>query len=109
MLYSEEEIVDGNYSKSNVYLLVDSRAKSIQDYRSALIHEIGHIIDSKYKNSSTSEFKQLYKENKIGYYYDLGIRNACEFFCEALSLYCTKPSELKDWNEEVYRYIENII
>ena len=70
MLYSEEKIVDGNYSKSNVYLLVDSRAKSIQDYRSTLIYEIGHIIDSKYKNSSTSEFKQLYIENKIGYYYD---------------------------------------
>lgn len=106
--YNEEEIVDGNYSKSSVYLLVDSRTKSIQDYRSALIHEIGHIIDTKYKYSSTSEFKQLYKENKIGYY-DLGIRNVNEFFCEDLSLYYTNPSELKDWNDEVYRYIENVI
>lgn len=47
--YSEEEIIDGNYAKSCVYLLVDRRTKSIQDYRSTLIHEIGHIIDSKYK------------------------------------------------------------
>lgn len=90
-----------------VYLLVDSRTKSIQDYRSALIHEIGHIIDTKYKYSSTSEFKQLYKENKIGYY-DLGIRNVNEFFCEALSLYYTNPNELKNWNEDVYQYIQRL-
>ena len=106
--YSEEEIIDGNYAKSCVYLLVDRRTKSIQDYRSTLIHEIGHIIDSKYKYSSTIEFKQLYKENKIGYY-DLGILNGKEFFCEALNLYYTNPSELKDWNGEVYQYIENIM
>ena len=105
--YSEEEIVDGNDSKSSVYLLVDSRTKSIRDYRSTLIHEIGHIIDSKYKYSSKGEFKQLYKENKIGYY-DLGIQNVCEFFCEAVSLYYTNPNELKDWNEDVYGYIKRL-
>ena len=87
---------------------MDRRTKSIQDYRSTLIYEIGHIIDSKYKYSSTIEFKQLYKENKIGYY-DLGILNGKEFFCEALNLYYTNPSELKDWNGEVYQYIENIM
>lgn len=103
--YSEEEIVDSNYSKSCVYLLVDIRIKSNQDYRSTLIHEIGHIMDSKYKYSSTEEFKQLYEENEIGYY-DLGIHNANEFFCEALSLYYTNPSELKNWNEDVYAYIK---
>lgn len=71
-------------------------------------YKIGYIIDSKYKYSSTKEFKQLYKETKIGYY-GLGIQNKKEFFCEALSLYYTNPSELKDWNEEVYQYIENIV
>lgn len=100
--YSEEEIVDGSYTKDSITLLVDSRTKSIKDYKSAMIHEIVHIIDSKYKYSLTEEFKQLYEENKIGYY-DLGIHNACEFFCEALSLYYTNPSELKDWNEDVYQ------
>ena len=84
--YSEEEIVDGSYTKDSIALLVDSRTKSIKDYKSVMIHEIGHIIDSKYNHSSTEEFKQLYEENKIGYY-DLGIHNANEFFCEALSLY----------------------
>lgn len=66
--YSEEEIVDGNYTKDSITLLVDSRTKSIKDYKSVMIHEIGHIIDAKYKYSSTEEFKQLYEENKIGYY-----------------------------------------
>ena len=106
--YSEQEIVDGSYTKNSITLLVDSRTKSIKDYKSVMIHEIGHVIDLKYKYSSTEEFKQLYEENKIGYY-DLGIRNVNEFFCEALSLYYTNPSELKDWNDEVYRYIENVI
>ena len=105
--YSEEEIVDGNYTKDSITLLVDSRTKSIKDYKSVMIHEIGHIIDAKYKYSSTEEFKQLYEENKIGYY-DLGIHNTNEFFYESLSLYYTNPSELKDWNENVYEFIENI-
>lgn len=106
--YSEEEIVDGSYTKDSITLLVDSRTKSIKDYKRVMIHEIGHIIDAKYKYSSTEEFKQLYEENKIGYY-DLGIHNANEFFCEALSLYYTNPSELKDWNENVYAYIKTNI
>lgn len=61
-----------------------------------MIHEIGHVIDLKYKYSSTEEFKQLYEENKIGYY-ELGIHNTNEFFCEALSLYYINPNELKNW------------
>lgn len=105
--YSEQEIVDGSYTKDSITLLVDSRTKSIKDYKSAMIHEIGHIIDSKYKYSSTEEFKQLYEENKIGYY-DLGIHNANEFFCEALSLYYTNPSELKNWNDDLFGYMELI-
>lgn len=105
--YSEEEIVDGSYTKNSITLLVDSRTKSIKDYKSVMMHEIGHVIDSKYKYSSTEEFKQLYEENKIGYY-DLGIRNANEFFCEALSLYYTNPSELKNWNGDVYQYIQRL-
>lgn len=105
--YSEEEIVDGSYTKDSITLLVDSRTKSIKDYKSAMIHEIVHIIDSKYKYSSTEEFKQLYEENKIGYY-DLGIHNANEFFCEALSLYYTNPNELKNWNGDVYQYIQRL-
>lgn len=105
--YSEQEIVDGSYTKDSITLLVDSRTKSIKDYKSVMIHEIGHIIDSKCKYSSTKEFKQLYKENKIGYY-DLGIHNANEFFCEALSLYYTNPNELKNWNEDVYQYIQRL-
>lgn len=106
--YSEQEIVDGSYTKNSITLLVDSRTKSIKDYKSVMIHEIGHIIDLKYKYSSTKEFKQLYEENKIGYY-DLGIHNANEFFCEALSLYYINPSELKNYNIEVYQYIKSII
>lgn len=102
-----EEIVDGSYTKDSITLLIDSRTKSIKDYKSVMIHEIGHIIDAKYKYSSTEEFKQLYEENKIGYY-DLGIHNANEFFCEALSLYYTNPSELKNWNENVYQYIQRL-
>ena len=43
--YSEQEIVDGSYTKDSITLLVDSRTKSIKDYKSAMIHEIGHIID----------------------------------------------------------------
>ena len=42
-------------------------------------------------------------------YYDLGIHNANEFFCEALSLYITSPKELKDWNEDVYKYLKTDI
>lgn len=103
--YSEQEIVDGSYTKNSITLLVDSRTKSIKDYKSVMIHEIGHVIDSKYKYSSTEEFKQLYEENKIGYY-DLGIHNTNEFFCEALSLYYTNPNELKNWNGDVYAYIK---
>lgn len=106
--YSEQEMADGSYTKDSITLLVDSRTKSIKDYKSVMIHEIGHVIDLKYKYSSTEEFKQLYEENKIGYY-DLGIQNAKEFFCEALSLYYTNPSELKDWNKGVYQYVEKII
>ena len=106
--YSEQEIVDGSYTKNSITLLVDSRTKSIKDYKSVMIHEIGHVIDLKYKYSSTEEFKQLYEENKIGYY-DLGIHNANEFFCEALSLYYTNPNELKNYNIEVYQYIKSII
>lgn len=49
------------------------------------------------------------KKIRLGIIMILGIQNACEFFCETLSLYYTNPSELKDWNEEVYRYIENMI
>ena len=105
--YSEEEIVDGSYTKDSITLLVDSRTKSIKDYKSVMIHEIGHVIDSKYKHSSTEEFKQLYEGNKIGYY-DLGIHNTNEFFCEALSLYYINPSELKNWNEDVYQYIQRL-
>ena len=105
--YSEQEIVDGSYTKNSITLLVDSRTKSIKDYKSVMIHEIVHIIDSKYKYSSTEEFKQLYEENKIGYY-DLGIHNTNEFFCEALSLYYTNPNELKNWNGDVYRYIQRL-
>lgn len=105
--YSEEEIVDGSYTKDSITLLVDSRTKSIKDYKSVMIHEIGHVIDSKYKYSSTEEFKQLYEGNKIGYY-DLGIHNTNEFFCEALSLYYINPSELKNWNEDVYQYIQRL-
>lgn len=100
--------MDGSYTKDSIALLVDSRTKSIKDYKSVMIHEIGHVIDSKYKYSSTKEFKQLYKENKIGYY-DLDIHNANEFFCEALSLYYINPSELKNYNIEVYQYIKSII
>ncbi|WP_419021733.1 anthrax toxin lethal factor-related metalloendopeptidase [Holdemanella sp.] len=105
--YSEQEIVDGSYTKNNIALLVDSRTKSIKDYKSVMIHEIGHVIDLKYKYSSTEEFKQLYEENKIGYY-DLGIHNTNEFFCEALSLYYTNPNELKNWNGDVYQYIQRL-
>lgn len=105
--YSEHEIVDGSYTKNNITLLVDSRTKSIKDYKSVMIHEIGHVIDLKYKYSSTEEFKQLYEENKIGYY-DLGIHNTNEFFCEALSLYYTNPNELKNWNGDVYQYIQRL-
>lgn len=105
--YSEQEIVDGSYTKDSITLLVDSRTKSIKDYKSVMIHEIGHVIDLKYKYSSTEEFKQLYEENKIGYY-DLGIHNTNEFFCEALSLYYINPSELKNYNIEVYQYIKSI-
>lgn len=105
--YSEQEIVDGSYTKDSITLLVDSCTKSIKDYKSVMIHEIGHVIDLKYKYSSTEEFKQLYEENKIGYY-DLGIHNTNEFFCEALSLYYINPSELKNYNIEVYQYIKSI-
>lgn len=105
--YSEQDIVDGSYTKDSITLLVDSRTKSIKDYKSVMIHEIGYIIDLKYKYSSTEEFKQLYEENKIGYY-DLGIHNTNEFFCEALSLYYTNPNELKNWNGDVYQYIQRI-
>lgn len=105
--YSEQEIVDGSYTKDSITLLVDSRTKSIKDYKSVMIHEIGHVIDLKYKYSSTEEFKQLYEENKIGYY-DLVIHNTNEFFCEALSLYYINPSELKNYNIEVYQYIKSI-
>lgn len=105
--YIEGEIVDGSYTKDSITLLVDSRTKSIKDYKSVMIHEIGHIIDSKYKYSSTEELKKLYEENKIGYY-DLGIHNANEFFCEALSLYYTNPNELKNWNGDVYQYIQRL-
>lgn len=105
--YSEQEIVDGSYTKDSITLLVDSHTKSIKDYKSVMIHEIGHVIDLKYKYSSTEEFKQLYEENKIGYY-DFGIHNTNEFFCEALSLYYINPSELKNYNIEVYQYIKSI-
>lgn len=105
--YSEEERVDGSYTKDSITLLVDSRTKSIKDYKNVMIHEIGHVIDSKYKYSSAEKFKQLYKENEIGYY-DLGIHNANEFFCEALSLYYTNPNELKNWNGDVYQYIQRL-
>lgn len=105
--YSEQEIVDGSYTKNSITLLVDSRTKSIKDYKSVMIHEIGHIIDLKYKYSSTKEFKQLYEENKIGYY-DLGIHNANEFFCEALSLYYINLNELKNWNGDGYQYIQRL-
>ena len=105
--YSEQEIVDGSYTKNSITLLVDSRTKSIKDYKSVMIHEIGHVIDLKYKYSSTEEFKQLYEENKIGYY-DLCIHNTNEFFCEALSLYYTNPNELKNWNGDVYQYIQRL-
>ena len=105
--YSEQEIVDGSYIKNSITLLVDSHTKSIKDYKSVMIHEIGHVIDLKYKYSSTEEFKQLYEENKIGYY-DLGIHNTNEFFCEALSLYYTNPNELKNWNGDVYQYIQRL-
>lgn len=105
--YSEQEIVDGSYTKNSITLLVDSRTKSIKDYKSVMIHEIGHVIDSKYKYSSTEEFKQLYEENMIGYY-DLGMHNSNEFFCEALSLYYTNLNELKNWNGDVYQYIQRL-
>lgn len=105
--YSEQEIVDGSYTKNNITLLVDSRTKSIKDYKSVMIHEIGHVIDLKYKYSSTEEFKQLYEENMIGYY-DLGMHNSNEFFCEALSLYYTNLNELKNWNGDVYQYIQRL-
>lgn len=105
--YSEQEIVDGSYTKNSITLLVDVRTKSIKDYKSVMVHEIGHIIDAKYKCSSTEEFKQLYEENKIGYY-GLGIHNANEFFCEALSLYYINPNELKNWNGDVYQYIQRL-
>lgn len=105
--YSEQEIVDGSYTKNSITLLVDSRTKSIKNYKSVMIREIGHVIDSKYKYSSTEEFKQLYEENMIGYY-DLGMHNSNEFFCEALSLYYTNLNELKNWNGDVYQYIQRL-
>lgn len=30
------------------------------------------------------------------------------FFCEALSLYYTNPSELKNWNDDLFGYMELI-
>lgn len=42
--YSEQEIVDGSYTKNSITLLVDSRTKSVTDYKSVMIHEIGHIM-----------------------------------------------------------------
>ena len=41
--YSEQEIVDGSYTKNSITLLVDSRTKSIKDYKSVMIHEIVSI------------------------------------------------------------------
>lgn len=63
--YSEEEIVDGSYTKDSITLLVDSRTKSIKDYKSAMIHEIGHIIDAKYKYSSIEELNNSMKKIRL--------------------------------------------
>ena len=100
---NDEEIVDGNYKDNTVMLLVDERTKSIKEYKAVLVHEIGHILDETYHYSSSKKFKKLYED------YDLGIHNAKEFFCEALSLYITSPKELKDWNEDVYKYLKTDI
>lgn len=105
---NDKEIVDGNYKKDTVMLLVDERTKSIKDYKAVLVHEIGHILDDTYHYSSSKKFKKLFEENGVEYY-DLGIHNANEFFCEALSLYITSPKELKDWSLDVYTYMKNDI
>lgn len=105
---NDEEIVDGNYKDNTVMLLVDERTKSIKDYKAVLVHEIGHILDDTYHYSSSKKFKKLYEDNGVEYY-DLGIHNAKEFFCEALSLYITSPKELKDWNGDVYKYLKTDI
>lgn len=105
---NDEEIVDGNYKDNMVMLLVDERTKSIKDYKAVLVHVIGHILDDTYHYSSSKKFKKLYEDNGVEYY-DLGIHNAKEFFCEALSLYITSPKELKDWNEGVYEYLKTDI
>ena len=105
---NDEEIVDGNYKGNTVMLLVDERTKSIKDYRAVLVHEIGHILDETYHYSSSKKFKKLYEDNGVEYY-DLGIHNAKEFFCEALSLYITSPKELKDWSVDVYKYLKTDI
>ena len=88
--------------------------KNAYDIESVLYHEIGHMIDFKYKTfkilSYTEEFKRIFEEERYNFKVDHSnseyfMNNIKEYFAQAYSEYLTNPVRLKKHCPKTYEFI----
>lgn len=102
----------GQYTPRNDEIKIK---KNSYDIKVVLYHEIGHMIDFKYKNfivlSNTREFKEIYEEEKDNFKVDHSNpeyfrNNRQEYFAQAFSEYLINPERLKKNCPKTYEFIK---
>lgn len=114
IILTDQEIEESYYpqfSHMKICAVFDSGAKSIylenksNGWR-AVVHEIGHYIDSgyayPYQYSEEEEWKKIWLANQLS-------NNKQEDFADAFSDYILKPDKMKKASLETYEYVKKIV
>lgn len=93
-------------------IYIENRQKT---FRTCLVHEFGHYLDSEMGGiSQTEEFEKLYEDEKdslyeVENYNDNGKSSVEEFFAETYEQYVLYPELLKNTCKETYKFFESLL
>lgn len=104
------------FDKDNHYATTSINIEIAKDCEFALLHEMGHAIDSRNKPlewSNTNLFRAIYnreKDNNEEYkFITNALDNPMEYFAESYSLYILDGRGLYETNPMTYNYIDAVV
>lgn len=111
-----ESFVTNGTVKGTTYYLTNTIWMHPDFTSHELAHEFGHVLSFKYGEIANSkDFKNIYKNN-WNQYVDYGktviethcISSSSEYFAQMFAEYIYYPDYLKEYNNEVYNYMDDI-
>lgn len=109
--YGEGNRVLGTFRPSNNYITLLNEKELIE---STLFHEYGHYLDKLFSISESTEFQEIYQDEKADYYNyveENTYHTSCEseYIAGAFSMYFTQEKKLKKSCPLTYEFIKKMI